>query len=230
MALTPSRPGLCLAVLAVLCLIAAGCTPLGDSVGQPEAKSVPAASATVPIQIVTMPSSGTVNLTTDQCLTVDSLRGVKIDPQPPVLGKPAAPYAKNLADDTPPGQTPPYVAPGIEPFRFRFFNNEFNCGGWHTNDMVDSAAAHGFSMLDPYVRKPEEKTHLPAGTGWLCNGGGAEWEKNMTDHGVAKGRFDLLPDQNLMGWFTADPKFLKDSKPGDYAGLMLDMEHACLAP
>ena len=98
---------------------------------------------------------GEVVLTTQQSLTVEHLRGVDLDDDPPVLGQPVKPYDARMTDSYPLGKAP-YVARGIRPFRFEYFNCEFNYGGWHNHPMADYAAAHGFNIVYPYVRETEQ--------------------------------------------------------------------------
>jgi hypothetical protein len=192
-------------------------------------------SAKVPaFQVVNLPSSsGTVVLGSDQSLTVWQLRGVDLDEEPPLLGKPAIPYDRRMTDGYPPGKAP-YVARGIKPFRFKYFNCEFNYGGWHNSAMADYAAAHGFNIIYPYVRTVDQGTHLPAGTRWLTWGGFINWHKWFGEHGLPDGRYDLLLDKDLVQIHLRDSKFTRPTRPaelkqcGDY--LMIDMEHPVLQP
>jgi len=176
---------------------------------------------------------GTVVLKREQSLTVEHLRGVDLDDSPPVLGQPAKPYDARMTDAYPPGQAP-YVARGIKPFRFRYFNCEFNYGGWHNFAMADYAAAHGFNIIYPYVRKIEHRAHLPEGTKWLTWGGFINWHKWFGDHGLPDGRYDLLVGKDLVQIHSREGKFGRPADPaelkqcGDY--LMIDMEHPVLSP
>lgn len=177
-------------------------------------------------KVIDLPKTGELSLTNDQSLTSHDLRGISLDDNPPVLGKPTKPYDARMTDDCPPGQEP-YIATDVQPFRFRYFNNEFNYGGWHTWAMSDYASAHGFSILSAYVRKPTDATHLPAGTQWLTWGGAIDWEKWPEENGLGKGRYDKLTEINLVqklvdgGAFKHDPNF-------QY--LMIDMEHGWHSP
>ncbi|MBM4087757.1 MAG: hypothetical protein FJ272_23450, partial [Planctomycetes bacterium] len=81
-------------------------------------------------RVVELPATGEVALSAEHSLTVENLRGVKLDDDPPVLGQPAKPYDPRMTDPFPPGKAP-YVARDIQPFRFRYFHNEFSYGGWH---------------------------------------------------------------------------------------------------
>ncbi|MBN1674713.1 MAG: hypothetical protein JXR37_26955 [Kiritimatiellae bacterium] len=80
-------------------------------------------------RVVPLPRAGELALDGRQSLTVEDLRGVPLDTHPPVLGTPPA-YDPRQTDTFAPGQAP-YEAPGIRAFRFRYFNCEFNYGGWH---------------------------------------------------------------------------------------------------
>ena len=70
-------------------------------------------------------SVGELILLADQSLTIDDLRGVALDDSPPRLLAHAQPYDAQMTDSFPPGDAP-YVAQGINPFRFRYFHCEFN--------------------------------------------------------------------------------------------------------
>ncbi len=183
-----------------------------------------------PVRIAGRP--GEVRLTPDRSLTVDDLRGVPLDDDPPVLG-PAPAYDPRMADTFAPGEAP-YAAEGIAPFRFRFFNCEFNYGGWHTFTMADYAATRGFNIIYPYTRKTTEGRHLPAGTRWLTWGGFVSWHRWFTDHDLPDGRYDLLADRDLVAEHLAAKRFARDpggeriKTHGDL--LMIDQEHPVLSP
>jgi len=184
--------------------------------------------------VLNLPTTpGTVVLNREQSLTVEQLRGVNLDDNPPVLGQPAKPYDKRMTDTYPPGQAP-YVARGIKPFRLRYFNCEFNYGGWHNFAMADYASAHGFNILYPYVRKIEHRAHLPEGTKWLTWGGFINWHKWFGEHGLPDGRYDLLVEKDLLQIHSSEGKFERPADPielkecGEY--LMIDMEHPVLSP
>jgi len=99
-------------------------------------------------RVIPLPlSPGEVVLMPEQSLTVEHLRGVDLDDDPPILGQPAKPFGQRMTDDFQPGEAP-YVAKNIKPFRFRYFNCEFNYGGWHNFGMTDYASAHGFRRYD----------------------------------------------------------------------------------
>ena len=56
-------------------------------------------------------TAGEVTIRPEQSLTIEDLRGVDLDVDPPVLGSPTKPYDRRMADTFAPG-TAPYVAPG----------------------------------------------------------------------------------------------------------------------
>jgi len=168
-----------------------------------------------------------LTLTPEQSLTVDDLRGVKLDDAPPRLGALAEPYDANQTDDFAPG-TAPYVAQGIEPFRFRYFNLEFNYGGWHNLAMHDYVATHGFNIIYPYVRKKTQRSRMPAGTKWL-QWIGFNWDEWMGKHKIASGRWDQLADVDVVGELTA-AKYPEGLDPADWDYLMIDIEYGALDP
>lgn len=177
-------------------------------------------------KVVEVTPGDTVNLKADQALTIERLRGVELDPNPPELGE-APQYDRRQTDTFAPGEAP-YEAKDIKPFRFKYFNNEFNYGGWHNFKMTDYASTRGFNILYPYTRKPAEMAHLPDGTEWLKWGGFINWHKEMTKtFGADKGRYDQLIDNNALDKIMAMPKF---KKLENYKWLMIDMEHGPLPP
>jgi len=169
---------------------------------------------------------GRVELSLDQALTIERLRGIALDGDPPVMGKPPKPYDPRMTDDFPTGEAP-YVARGILPFRFRHFNCEFNYGGWHNFAMCDYALTHGFNVLSPYARKPEDWPHVPKGTKFLFWGGFVDWEKWLPKHGIPEGRYDKLAGLDLAGILASEGVFKPNS---GFEQLMIDMEHPLLAP
>ena len=169
---------------------------------------------------------GTVKVSADRSLTIEKLRGVQLDDHPPKLGKPVKPYPANMTDDYPPGKAP-YVARGIQPFRFRYFNNEFSYGGWHNWAMQDYAITHGFNVVYPYNRKPMDWSHAPKGTKWLRWGGFVDWPKWLKKHDIGALRYDKLLDMDIVQMLENEHVFKPN--PG-YDQLMIDMEHPRLAP
>ncbi len=177
-------------------------------------------------EVIELPATGTVELSPDQSLTVDDLRGVALDDGPPMLGEPAQEYPPKMTDDCPAGREP-YIARGIEPFRFRYFNNEFSYGGWHNWKMTDYASTRGFNILYPYNHDPTDRTHVPKGTRWLRWGGFVSWEKWLEEHEIPSLRYDMLPDTDVEQRLVEAGTFAQQA---GFDSLMIDMEHARLAP
>jgi len=191
------------------------------------AAELAALAAKVPaFQVIALPAAGTLDLTQRAGLTVDDLRGIALDPDPPVMGTPANPYPANMDDDYMPGAAP-YQAADLRPFRLRRFTNEFNYGGWHNFSMLDYAATHGFSILTKYNRQPADFAHYPAGTQVLNWGGFIDWHTWLPEHGIADGRYDQLVGRDVVADLVAAETF--KHQPG-YARLMIDLEHGFLAP
>ncbi len=176
--------------------------------------------------------AGNVRLDLSKSLTVDDLRGKVLDDDPPILGKAPA-YDPRQSDTFKPG-TAPYEAKDIKPFRFRYFNCEFNYGGWHNFKMTDYASAHGFNIIYPYIRRFSEGKHLPRGTLWLGWSGFINWHKWFGAHGLPEGRYDLLMDRALVAMHLREGIFRRkpDSDLIKFNGdlLMIDMEHPVLSP
>ncbi len=176
--------------------------------------------------VMDLPGEGVLTLQPEQSLTIDSLRGVTLDDNPPVLGERPTTFDPEMIDDWPPGEAP-YVAEGIEPFRFRYFNNEFNYGGRHNWTMTEYAATHGFNIIYPYNHDPREWTHMPAGTHWLRWGGLVNWHKWLPEHGLDDGRYDQLVGLDLLSLMLEEER-LQYTEGFDQ--LMIDMEHGVLSP
>ncbi|MFQ6098139.1 MAG: hypothetical protein ACE5O2_10475, partial [Armatimonadota bacterium] len=178
-------------------------------------------------RVIDLPTApGRVQLTPEQSLTVEDLHGVPLDDDPPVLRRPKKPYPPNMTDDCAPGREP-YVARGIAPFRFRYFNCEFNYGGWHNWAMSDYASAHGFNILSAYNHRPSDWTHVPNGTRWLKWGGFVNWPKWLQDNGIPPGRYDKLAEVDVTGMLADSGTFKRDP---EFQLLMIDMEHGVLSP
>ncbi|MFP3903977.1 MAG: hypothetical protein ACLFWB_07025 [Armatimonadota bacterium] len=210
-------------LLALLAFILAAGTCAADS----SQRELQALGDTVEgFSVVELPAEGDITFTPEQSLTVGDLRGVTLDDTPPQLGEPPEPYDPRMTDDHPPGEAP-YIAEGIEPFRFDHFNNEFSYGGWHNWAMCDYASAHGFNILSNYRRDIPTLTHLPENTEWLLWGGFVNWHKFMPKHNLPEGRYDLLADRNVKRMVLDAGVF----KPRPlYDNFMIDMEHGKLSP
>jgi hypothetical protein len=166
----------------------------------------------------------------DDALTIEALRGVVLDADPPVLGVPKRPYHRLHADGFAPGEAP-YIAPGIGPFRFRYFNCEFVYGGNHQYNVSDYALTHGCNILRGNRRKGAERLHLPAGTRFMYGGKGMPWVKVLPPGRRFGDRFDKLTQLHE----TMDLIALA-LRAGVYAGSsgndarMIDIERPCLKP
>ncbi len=163
--------------------------------------------------------AGEVRLSPEQSLTVEDLRNVDLDDDPPVVGVPKEPYPTEHTDGFAPGEAP-YCAAGIRPFRLRSYTAEFNYGGWHNFNLYEYAAGRGFSVIYPYVMN--DTSHLPEGTRWLRWGSFVDWHRFFQERGIAWGRFDLLADMDVVQELlnTAD---VWAPAPGWIS--MLDLEH-----
>jgi hypothetical protein len=177
---------------------------------------------------ITLPATGELALKPGQSLTVEKLRRVTLDDDPPELGALSEPYEESQTDDCAPAE-PPYIAQGIEPFRFRYFHCEFNYGGWHNMTMHEYAATHGFDIIFPYVRTLAQRSRMPAGTKWLRWSGFVDWGRWMPEHGIDSARYDLLADRDLVAELVEE-RFLGDDDPANWDYLMIDMEHSVLPP
>lgn len=179
-------------------------------------------------QVIPLPTApGEVALKPEQSLTINALRGVVLDPTPPVLGKPAKPYEQQ-GDGCVPG-TAPYIAPGIAPFQFKYFTNELNYGGWHNFDLQDYCSAHGFNTIYPYVRDLKENAgHFPAGTKFLC-WGSYDWTKIRQAHHMPTDRLEQFMDVDAVQAVVDEGAYwVKNTPPS--STLMVDMEYGALSP
>ena len=179
-------------------------------------------------------SPGRVEVPSGSSFTVEDLRGLPLDENPPVLGKPAGDYPRQHSDTHPPGEAP-YVARDIAPFRFEHFDCEFNYGGWHNFEMVDYASTHGFNIIFPYIRSWEKHRellqHLPEGTEYLSWGGGVKWKDVLPDRKIPGKRFDRfaeLSEEVDMVRRAVEAGSL--SKPDWQTYKMIDIEHGPLDP
>jgi len=205
-------------------LLAVGCLRRTRPEAEEVARACRRIEGSSPIELPRGP--GRIELSPSQSLTIERLRGVELDARPPVPRGPAPVYDPRMTDGFPPGQAP-YVARGIRPFRFRWFTNEFNYGGWHNFAMFDYALAHGFSVLFPYNSKPADWAHAPSGTRFLKWGGFVNWEKWLPKHGIPAGRYDRLAGLDAAELLEKEGVF----KPGPgYDSLMIDLEHPLLKP
>lgn len=172
---------------------------------------------------VALPKTGELALTAAQSLTSERLRGVVLDGRPPVLGERPQGWDPHMTDDYPAG-TAPYVARDIAPFRFRYYNLEFNYGGWHNWGMAEYAVTHGFNILYPYNSKPEDWPQVPKGTQWLRWGGFVNWDEWLPKHGLKADDWGQVLGMDLAGKLVEEKVFAPN--PG-YDYMMVDIEHWC---
>ncbi len=209
----------------VALLLCVAVAPAQD-MAQAEAELATLAERVDGFAVIDLPPEGDVGLRVDASLTIDDLRGVTLDEDPPVPGEPAEDWDPRMTDDWPEGEAP-YVAADIEPFRFRWFSNEFSYGGWHNWAMHDYAITHGFNVLYPYNHAPEDWTHVPEGTRWLRWGGLIDWHTWLPEHGIEDGRYDQLVDLDLLDLMQQEETLAHDPR---FDQLMIDMEHGLLGP
>lgn len=152
-------------------------------------------------------------------ITIQELRTVKLDDDPPVMGERPAPYPENQTDACAPGQAP-YEAWAVPPFRMKEFVCEFSYGGWHNFKMFEYAATHGFSVLAPYVMK--DRPHFPEGTRWLKWGDFVNWRKYFEDRKLPWGSFDKLMDRDVAQELLDGGQVWK---PETESLAMVDLEH-----
>jgi hypothetical protein len=156
-------------------------------------------SAIPTFKVQSLSSSGEVILNKDTALTVDKIRGIALDPNPPVVKAPATPYPESSSDSFPPTDRPygtyaPYVAKDIKPFRFKYFRNEMNYAGTQLNRMKDYASAHGFSVVLADNNYLQSTSHLPVGTELMTWKGFATDGISLilADLGIPSGHFEAL--------------------------------------
>lgn len=180
--------------------------------------------------VVPLGSSGTTVLPSTSALVVDDLRGVQIDDSPPMLQGPVHVAPATMVDGFAPAQAP-YHADGILPFDFRYFTNANSYRGWHTWNMTEYAAIHGFGQAHIYNSSLSDWSHLPA-TGEFYTWSGWNWNTWMASNAYAAGRYDTLPAlPTLTAAMQAENFFYATAtNPEAYANSMADMEHSVLSP
>ncbi len=228
----PHAPASLAFAMASLAIAAVGsCGQAEESLAQAELDQL--SRRVTAFRIIPLPAGGAVKLLASDSFTIEDLRGVPLEDDPPHLAGPIPRYDRSMADDCPADERP-YVARDIQPFRFRHFHCEFNYGGWHNYDMQDYAATHGFDILYPYMRRRSQVRHWPEGTKLLQAGGFIDWDKWLPDHRIPAGRYDLLAGMDLLrmhmdaGLLRREPNVLEDRPRCDL--LMIDMEHSVLPP
>ncbi len=103
------------------------------------------------IEVIELPATGSVLLDSAVSVTVDKLRNVTIDDNPPTIGTTPT-YPTAMADGVPSG-CEPYIAQNVAAFRFNHFHNEWRYAGWYTWEMEDYALAHGFQIGVGYTNR-----------------------------------------------------------------------------
>lgn len=170
--------------------------------------------------------AGDVRLNATWSLTIEHLRGVPIDDDPPIFRQQPPTYRPPHTDGIKPPRSRPYVAKGVLPFRFTHFNCEFNYGGRGNSEMRDYAATHGFNIVS-YNAGP----HMPAGTEFLKWGGGLDWENLFSNTKFETGRFDIYAQvaatHDVVETAIGRGRFRH--RPG-FTHRMVDIEHGCLSP
>lgn len=171
-------------------------------------------------------AEGEVRLAPEQALTIEGLRGVALDENPPRLGARSEPFTKKLGQIAEAGT---YVARDIAPFRLRRFDAEYHYDGYGQNHwpMYEYAATHGFNRCGSYTLDPGDWTHLPTGTEWvlLSGYGWGDWFKSRK---LDANRWDKLAEAAQAGE-TLIPAGHFKTKPG-YAMIMIDQEFGGLLP
>lgn len=220
----PAVCGLLLGVCLVLgdpCPVAAG-TP-------PEAwAEIKALETTFGVPaILIRPQARSYSIAKNKSLTAAKLRGIKLQPDPPQITVFPS-YDPRMADGT---TSPPYKVPQLRNFRFNYFTNEFNYGGWHMFNAVDYACLHGFDTIFPYTRDPLGITHMPAGTKFMT-WPGWEWDPFMTAKSIPLGRWDKLWEIGEANLATQvrDYGFLAGRSGSDWDSCMIDVENWCYSP
>ncbi|MCF6174741.1 MAG: hypothetical protein L3J71_03130 [Victivallaceae bacterium] len=221
----------------VLLLCLTGTVCYSESVESQSAAEIAKLSSLVKnFKVIDLPAkAGNVKLQTSAALTVEQLRGIKLDSNPPKFTGSVPRYKKNMTDAFPAGKAP-YIAQGIAPFRFKYFNNEFSYGGWRNFKMTDYAARHGFNIIFPYVRTDKEVAHLPRGTE-LLKWGNVSWQHWAKKHYSGTKdylkRFDLATERDMKQMAKTAPLLHPKRISPAYKSkdiMMLDMEHPVVAP
>lgn len=219
-----------LSLAVVTCALAATCraAPVADPA---EAwREVGLLTNAVPgFRVLDLPAgSGTVTLRAEQSLTADRLRGLQLDPAPPRLGTPGATF-RELTAHLESRTNLPYVARGIRPFRFRYFDAEFHYDGQRqtTWPICEYAATHGFNRLSLYRVNPADWGHLPPGTDW-AKVSSYPWSGWFKARNLEPNRWDKLAEAVEAGQ-TLIPEGRMKPIPG-FSRYMVDLEFGGLLP
>lgn len=226
---------------------------------------------------IALPQAGDYTLSAGESVTVENLRNVRIDDTPPeyaeglptycVMGTTPNPttgicvndytdgYPRTEGLPTYPKGAAPYVAPGILPFAFDYFNHTLDDSGFgsHNANMHDYAVRHGFKVVNPFNWRSvsvAEVTHYPPDTTQLRSLYSFHWNNAsgvngwMTKLGYGDGNFHKLPSVNVLAdrlkaaidtekdLPSTQPPEVKKRDPFRYypgvTQLMIDMEHPYL--
>jgi hypothetical protein len=147
------------------------------------------------VELVQLPATGVVQLTAEQSLTIDKLRNVAIDSNPPLLTRPAV-YPEKMGDGAAQGSEP-YIAANVAPFRLHRFRTEWNFAGWHTWEMSDYALQHGFQLSVLYNNR--QPADVPVSGSEFLHWVGFSWSNWLASHADPNGqphvpqRWDQVP-------------------------------------
>lgn len=171
-----------------------------------------------PAIAIELPEAGSYNLGVAESVTAENLRGVDIDDNPPAFAFEPT-YPSSMADGVTPGAEP-YQATGIKPFRFSYFNNEWNYTGWHTWEMSDYGMLHGFNISALYNNRSTASVPVP--NTLFLQASGFSWDGWMGAHSYGYRRWDQLPTrETLVTTLLAENNF---PYINGYAYRMIDME------
>jgi hypothetical protein len=170
------------------------------------------------LQVIAIPASGTVLVTSNQSLTVDMLRNITLDDNPPVLTQ-TPNYPANQGDGAAEGSEP-YIAQQIMPFRLNYFTNEWNYGGYYSWAMADYALQHGFNIN--HLDSNRDPLSVPVSSSEFLSSDDPNLNTWMTTHGYSYWRLDQLPAEvTLTNQMLSDNLFPGRSGVIHY---MLDLE------
>lgn len=181
------------------------------------------------LPVVVLPSTpGTVTVAPSQTLTIEQLRGVELDPDPPRLGPPNDAF-RELTAHLLSAENPPYVARDIGPFRFRHLDVEFHYDGSRqsTWPICEYATTHGFNRLSLYKVNTTNWGHLPAGTDW-AKVSGYYWANWFKAHQLEPNRWDQLAEAAERGERLIPEGALKPNAA--FSRYMVDLEFGGLLP
>lgn len=151
--------------------------------------------------VVELPASGTHILDLQESLTIDDLRGVVIDEDPPArLFDPIYNVVYNngpeRTGDGVPERLEPYRARQILPFRFHHFTNEFSFTGYFNWEITDYALEHGFNAAN-FADVPDMRvtSDIPVANSKRIRWSGFNWDQWRVSHGIDEPRLDLMPSR-----------------------------------